>query len=63
MAEKDSRAAAKRPLSKTPSLDSRIYATLEDTDGGVQIEAHVFRAGHFRFNWNEALELTMVRAG
>ncbi|MBP3217565.1 MAG: helix-turn-helix domain-containing protein [Lachnospiraceae bacterium] len=50
-------------LSGTSNLDERIYATMTDTDGRIQIESHAFRAGNFRFNWNEALDLTMVLKG
>ena len=55
--------AARKSLSQTSNLDRRVYALLEDTEGRVQIEAHAFLAGHFRFNWNNALELMMVLKG
>ncbi|MBQ1291622.1 MAG: helix-turn-helix domain-containing protein [Lachnospiraceae bacterium] len=55
--------AVRKSLSQTSNLDRRVYALLEDTEGGVQIEAHAFLAGHFRFNWNNALELVMVLKG
>lgn len=56
--------AANRQNSFQKSEESpEIYRTLYDEDDDVIAEAHAYRAGNFRFNWNDYLDITLVLKG
>lgn len=46
-----------------PEDNPEIYRTLYDEDDDVIAEAHAYRAGNFRFNWNAYLDITLVLKG
>ena len=45
------------------NLDPKVYAILYDDSGKIIAEAHAYKAGFFRFNWHDSLDITFVMKG
>ncbi len=56
-------ASNRQSSNQKPEDNPEIYRTLYDEEDDVIAEAHAYRAGNFRFNWNAYLDITLVLKG